>query len=579
MANVLSILRQKVGGWLTPAQQPLPAQASDAPTHVITNANDPRYWQQESRLPFARYEGAYQWWGERSLLLTGIQDARFDIDPGSRLELLKRGRYWEQNNPLANRLGNLFAQFVVGPTGLRMVPNAGGDEDGEVDNEDAQAWNKAAGRWWGDWCYQPDRASLRTFAELQHIMALRWFYDGEVFLHKTFVKIPSKKDKTKLISIPRVQLIEAHRVGTPTAQKENEGRTIYDGVEVDGAGKPTFYWVRKASDEAVSITGEILPSVYTQQQLGEDWDRIPASNMVHVFEPSRPGQYRGISMLYPVMNLLHDYDDLQFLEMKVAKATAELGVIYVTKTGEATRSQSFRNLRQNIQTQDANGNATTKQNNLWYNITQGGRNVYLKQGEEAKLFESNRPSVVTQAYWEKLESLICAGVGISKLLALPYSNQGTVVRSDLDTNFVFFRSRSAVIARACRDVYTFSVGWAKDYDGALDGAPADWNRVIVRPPRSISVDVGRNSSAALNELEAGTRTFADEYAERGEDWKEQIDQRGKEAAFINKTAEKIQGAPRTDCSPTQTTGGPGRTRLLTVWHPDTVNPSTKSGPG
>lgn len=504
----------------------------------IINQSAPDYWERESRLPFARYEAAYQLWGDRSWLPAAVQDSRFDFNSSVRLELIRRARYWEQNNGLAWKLGLLFAQFSVGPNGLRLIPNAGGDEDEAVpENDSADVWNKAASRWWTDWSQTPDLCSLRTLGELQHTLAIRWFFDGEIFIHKTF---STKLVNGRLAKVPRVELIESHRIGTPSSLSNEEGKTIFDGVQVDGNGTPIAYWVRKKDTGVfygVNPAGSLPPFKSTGSI--EQYDPIPAEEMIHVYEPSRPGMYRAPSFLFAVMNDLHDLDDLQFSEMKAAKAAADLAVIYITKSGEVKNAQSLRQQKMNIQTQDANGNAITQTNRVWYDVTQTGRDRYLKPGEDAKMFESNRPTVTSQSYWDYLTSKVCAGVGISKLLVLPYSNQGTVVRSDLDTNSVFFRSRSAVLARAIKDVYQWSLGWAKDFDRSMDGtAPDDWNRVIVRPPRSINVDVGRNSTAMLAELDAGTRNYSEIFAESGEDWKEQLEQKAKEAAFINELSTK-----------------------------------------
>jgi hypothetical protein len=116
--------------------------------------------------------------------------------------------------------------------------------------------------------------------------------------------------------------------------------------------------------------------------------------------------------------------------------------------------------------------------------------------------------------------------------------QGTVTRADLDVSGVFFRARSEIIAQAVRDIYTFVMGWAVKYDKSLDGAPKDFLDCTIRPPRAVNVDVGRNSSALLAELEAGTDTFENIYATKGLDWREELEQKAIERKFIHMLAEK-----------------------------------------
>jgi capsid protein len=320
--------------------------------------------------------------------------------------------------------------------------------------------------------------------------------------------------------------------------KSDEGVTIVDGIEFRAdrnnrpAGRPVAYWVR--TDDIGTATGDRNRNISTGS-----FERIPASQMLHLFEPCRPGMVRGIPMLYPVMNDLHDLDDLQMLEMKAAKAAAEIANVITNKTGEANVAGSRRSKWQ-IQSQDANGNATTKNNPLFYEATMGGRNVYISNGEKFEQFRSDRPNVATQEYWDYLVRKICAGVGISSLLIMPHSMQGTVVRADLDTAAAFFRSRSATIEAVVREIYVWVMGWAVKYDRSLDGAPSDWHRNVVRPPRSVTVDIGRNSKAILDELKAGTRTFQDICAEGGMDWRHVLRQRAAEAAYLNDLSKEFK---------------------------------------
>jgi lambda family phage portal protein len=506
----------------------------------------------------ARYEGSYNYWGERSLIPATLQDAVKDATPGVRCELARRSRYWERNSAVMQRLSDLFEQFTVGPNGLRLIPNAGADEpvkpvkppvklDPNTPHSSIKrravaalqaqpnpdTWNEKVSKWWADWRLHPEIDSLRTFGETQSLIARTWFVDGEVFLLKT----ADRQGR------PKLQLIEGHRVGTPSGLGDVEGSAIIDGVEVNAAGMPVAYHVRKSDAGALNAIGSTLYPYISPAP--EDYERIPAANMIHVFEAVRPGMTRGLPFAYAVMNDLHDFEDLQLEEMKAVKSAADLANVYHTKTGEVTDASGFRRVQRNISTQDASGNPTTKTSSITYDMTQTGRDRYLKVGEDVKQFASERPSAATQWFYDYLLSKICAGVGISKLLVMPYSNQGTVVRSDLDVNARFFLARSAVLQRVAREVYLWAVGWGKDWDRTLMGAPGDWSAVIVRPPRSVNVDIGRSSVAMLAELAANVRTRADIWAEQGEDWKEQTEQGFREAAFMDKMSIKY-GVPKSD---------------------------------
>ena len=194
----------------------------------------------------ARYEGAQPGGGRRSYIPAFLQDARFDADGATRSELVRKSRYFERNSALMNAFCDRFEQFTVGSNGLQLTP-ASTDEE----------WNLRAMEWWSEWCQFPDLTSLQPLSSIQSLIARTWFVDGEVFILKT-----------KGSSMPRIQLIESHRVGTPPRQWDQEGRLLVDGVEMDKRGRPAAYWVRDGFDF-------------------EDYRRIPAESIIHVFEPPR----------------------------------------------------------------------------------------------------------------------------------------------------------------------------------------------------------------------------------------------------------------------------------------------------
>jgi capsid protein len=257
-------------------------------------------------------------------------------------------------------------------------------------------------------------------------------------------------------------------------------------------------------------------------------------------------------MLYPVINDLHDLSDLQILQKRKSKDGAKITNVITTATGEAPTG-TMRRSRLSVLTQDAGQNAVTKQPDSFYDVTLGAYEKLLKKGESMEQFKSESPSVAEQNFWEYLTARICAGVGISKLLVLPSSMQGTVVRADLDIATAFFRSRSEVMATAILNIYEWTIGWAARYDQQMDGAPkGDLLSATIRPPRSVNVEFGRNSSAMISEVQAGLRTRQDVYAEAGLDWREELEQIAKEAAFIQALSVKYTVPVSLIAAPAQT---------------------------
>jgi capsid protein len=464
-----------------------------------------------------RYEAGVRWGTARSYIPGFVQDARFDADQATREEIVRKARYFERNNAIVNRLADLFEQFTVGADGLQFIPSSSDEE-----------WNKKAKASYDEWCEVCDLTSLHGMGTLMSLAARSWFIDGEVFILLTRGQNTSPTSALQPNTRPRIQLIESHRVATPGHMREMEGKTVRDGIEVDSNGRPIAYWIRNGSGDLGTE---------------ETYVRRKAEEVIHLGEPSRIGMGRPLSFFYPVLNVLHDLDDLSGLEMLAAKDAAEKSTVWETFSGEMPNAAAVRRDRFTQGTQTSAGTDTTETKTKFLKTIFGGRALAVKKGETVTQFQNNRPTVTTQQYWDYLTSLVCAGVGISKLLVLPFTIQGTVARADFDIANSFFRSRSSVLITAFTRVYLFYMEWAIRSDRRLVDPPADWKSVDTRAPRSVNVDVGRNSSAMLAELEAGTRTFQSVYAELGLDYRTELRQRAKEAALVESLAKEFKVSP------------------------------------
>lgn len=445
------------------------------------------------------YEGAQRWSPKRSWVPGYVRDARHDANQMTRHELVRKARYFEANNGLFNRLADLFEQYTVG-TGFQFIPGGTDDE-----------WTDRASVWWDQWSQNCDLTTRLPFGSIQSQCARSWFIDGEVFLILT----RSKKAPFR----PRIQVIESHRVASPDSGAAATGNKIVDGIEFNEDGRPVAYFVRDGWQD-------------------DTYRRIDADFVVHIFEPSRPGQIRGLPFIYPVINDLHDLDDLQIYEMDAAKEAAKTAKVIKTASGEAPNAEEA--IRDDVSVVGVDGDITERR--TYYKQALGAEVEVLRMGDEMQQFVSQRPSVAVKEYWDYIISKICAGVGISKLLVYPWSMQGTVTRADLDVANTFFRSRSAVLGAAFSRVYSYVMGAAIKQDVAVADPPADWSLLTVRPPKSVNVDVGRNSTAILNEIRAGIRSPANEMAEMQEDYRKTMRKRIADAKWLLEIA-KAEGVP------------------------------------
>ena len=455
--------------------------------------------------PKAMYEAGKRWAnpGRRSIIDATLRDSRFDADRATREEIARKARYFEANNALVNRLADLFEQYTVGPHGITVIPSSS-DE----------TFNQAAAAEFSAWCARCDFNGQLSFQSMQGLMARAWFIDGEAFALKTSnMGAPAE---------PRLQLVETHRVSSPYDPRNNK---THDGVALDTFGRPVGFYVDTALAGAVNAVHELKAT----------------KDVVHVWEPSRIGQLRGLSFLYPVLNDVHDLDDLGIYEMQAAKVAAEKTTIIKTETGELNPDQFESLTRQRFTSNEetnSQGATTTEQRQKFYSESIPGRTVVAFHGDTVEEFVSQRPSVAVQSFWDHIIAKICVGVGMSKLLVFPQSMQGTVVRADLDVCDAWFRSRSAVMQGKVVEVYEWWLKWAVGSIRSLSNPPKDYLRCTVRAPRSVKVDVGYDSAAVIAELKAGIRTMESICAPMGEDWRNVMTQSASEALFVKMLSEK-----------------------------------------
>lgn len=459
-----------------------------------------RYLSNLLRAIFNRYESG-QWGSKsRSYLQGFIQDINFDLPEPTRQEIVRKSRYWERNDGIYQRALDVFEQFTTGPNGLAVIFQTP-DEN----------WNASARDHFAGWSEFPDIATLQSLGILESLIARSWFVDGEIFILKT-------KSLANGIR-PRIQLIETHRVATPDKAEPMSGNEIIDGIEIDKkTGRAMAYWM----------------STDFNDQGG--FKRYDANEVIHVFEPVRPGQLRGIPFCYAVLDDLHDLHDLQILEKQAAKENARIAKTIETASGEFTLEDVVK---------DTNTKSDSTSADKFYKNVFGSETQVLRPGEKYQEYRSERPSASQQWHWDYLTSKFCIGVGVPKIFVLPPSSgQGTITRADLESAAMTFRSRSAVMQDVVRKLVIYVIGWGINQDSRLSDPPANWpQQILIRPPRSANVDVGRNSTAIINEWKAGLKTMADICSEAGADWALQLEQRAKEAALIKSLSIKYQITP------------------------------------
>jgi hypothetical protein len=124
-----------------------------------------------------------------------------------------------------------------------------------------------------------------------------WLDAGEVFVRRR----PRFLDEGLPVPM-QPQIIEAEQVpllDVTSYRGLPEGHRICSGIELDKRNKRVAYWIYK----------EHPSDGMFRMGLPDERVRVAASEICHIFEPKRPGQLRGVSMLAPMLNRLKNIEN------------------------------------------------------------------------------------------------------------------------------------------------------------------------------------------------------------------------------------------------------------------------------
>ncbi len=427
------------------------------------------------------------WTPNRNSRVNQSQSARMDIPNATRRQLLSWSREMERKDPIFNIFLDLCERYVTGPTGIRIVSGSTTPE-----------WAALANAEWENWQPFCDISSRFSFGQRQGLIEREVEVAGEIFIYLTYA------DSAR----PRIQLIQSESVETPA--KYQTDRSVFDGVRMDANDRPLAYYV-KSVDE------------FGKEQFRE----IAADSIVHIVEPSRVGQVRGLPIIYPALADMVDLRESLDLEMLAHKDGAETSKFITNALGEVSAVGLLRAYSATA-TLKPDGTASTQALREYYESKVGGKTIVGKHGDTYQQFANQRPGDAVQKFWDFVSARIAAGMGLPIEILIMRSLQGTMTRAALDMANGFFRCRSAARAESFNRIWNHVVMGTSSLRKSI---PADWRKIRFTPPRSINVDVGRNSNALIAEWQSGFRTLENIAAEMGQDWKDILRQRSAELVF------------------------------------------------
>lgn len=229
--------------------------------------------------------------------IASILSADQEIKGNMRL-LRARARELSRNNPVAKSYLKLLTANVIGEKGIGYKA--------QVRNNDKSlnsGFNSKIEDAWADWCKTGNCTvdGKLSFRAVQTLVLKNIATDGEVFVRRVLGFNNKHRFALQLIDADQVD----HLFSRFASKDSNEIRM---GIEVDLWGRPVAYHVNQKHPS--DLGGSLLR------------ERIPADQIIHLFDPERISQTRGITWFHPCMVELRMLGGYVEAELVAARTSA-----------------------------------------------------------------------------------------------------------------------------------------------------------------------------------------------------------------------------------------------------------------
>ena len=401
--------------------------------------------------------------------------------PVVRRILRSRSRYEVANNSYARGIVLTLANDCVG-TGPRLQLLTDDAEVNRLIETEFMRWSEAVGL----------PAKLRA-------LRMSRAESGEVFGLLTVnpaVDSPVKLD---------LQLLEADQVATPDVDRRFP--SPIDGIVFDRFGNPVEYHVLKAHP------GDVL----TRYPL--DYDRVPASAVIHYFRADRPGQHRGIPEITPALPLFAQLRRYTLAVIAAAETAADFAAVLFTDA-------------------PANGEAEQVEPMDLVELERRMATV-LPGGWKLGQITAEQPATTYGEFKKEILNEIARCLNMPFNIAAGNSSGYNYASGRLDhqTYYKSIRVDQAQLATVVLDRVLRA--WLEEAILISDYLPVSVRAFAFRELQHQwfwdgheHVDPAKEASAQATRLANHTTTLANEYARQGRDWEVELRQRAKEVALM-----------------------------------------------
>lgn len=281
-------------------------------------------------------------------------------------------RTWTAYAQIMETARDLFRNHVLIGQGVRrLVANIlRGGFTLDVWTGDSGLDQELVARWY-EWAEDPeqcDRQGEQCFASMAKLVLQHTIVDGDV------ISLPTRDGS--------VQLIEAHRLRTPSNTKRN----VVHGVLLDEYRRRLEYWITKEDVSPLATLSRVGDVTQYPARAMDDLTGRMERQVLHHYMPDRITQTRGITALVPVVDTAGMGDDLMFAQLVKAQMAACVTILREV-SGGTTLPPALGGQGMGIE-QDTRPDGTIRQIVGW----QPGMEIFGYPGEKLTGFSPNVPN-------------------------------------------------------------------------------------------------------------------------------------------------------------------------------------------
>lgn len=289
----------------------------------------------------------------------------------------ERCRDLARNDPYVKRYLRLRQNNIVGKDGFSHQVKALNDFTGELDSVGNQlvedSWKVFTRK--GN-CTPDGRQSFTDLCKAVDSAVCR---DGEAF-----IQIVKGQTFPHRIAFHH---FEADRIDHKKNERLKNGNEIRMGVEINRYDRPVAYWIQ---DEHPGDTDFATINKRASR-------RVPADQIIHVFEQLRPGQTRGEPPLAPVVAQIKMLNAHREAELVAARLSASKMGFFTSDSGDEVPADDYENGSGTVPIIDA----------------EPGTFHQLPRGVDFTPFDMNHPSTAFEDFQKGILRGIASAMGVS----------------------------------------------------------------------------------------------------------------------------------------------------------------------